>query len=181
MDELQLPIRFAGDIDLSYDYWDTTACRTNYFDYVELVQYAPSSKKLAFQFKAGVNVGNPPLAPGYGPIINLHFSVGSGSGSNVLDTVTLGGRELAFDAGYAAFQPRVQAGVWQSGLCGDIDGNGIAVDIADLVYLVDYMFTGGPPPTNMDAANVDGMNGIDISDLVYLVDYMFNLGPGPLC
>ncbi|MDH4033662.1 MAG: FG-GAP-like repeat-containing protein [candidate division Zixibacteria bacterium] len=181
MDELQLPIRYDGDVSLTYDSWDTTDCRTNYFDYVELVQYAPSSKKIAFQFKAGRNVGNPPLAPGYGPIINLHFSVGAGSGANVLDTVTLGGRELDLDAGYAIYQPRVQTGIWQSGLCGDINGNGTVGDIADLVYLVDYMFSGGPPPPNVNAANVDGDNGINIADLVYLVDWMFNLGPGPLC
>ncbi len=30
--------------------------------------------------------------------------------------------------------------------CADIDGNGVGPDIADLVYLVDYMFQGGPAP-----------------------------------
>ena len=181
MDQLILPVQYSGDIDLTYDSYDTDSCRTDYFDYVSLVGYSPASKKLAFQLTAGVGIGNPPLSPGYGRILNLHFSVGSGSGTNVLDTVTLGERELAFDAGYVAFQPRVQTGIWQTGLCGDLDGNGTLGDIADLVYLVDYMFNGGPPPTNMDAANLDGIGGIDIADLVYLVDYMFNLGPVPVC
>ena len=99
----------------------------------------------------------------------------------MLDTVTLGGFELGVDAGYTAFQPRVITGIWQSGVCGDIDGNGTVSDIADLVHMVDYMFTGGPPPSNMDTANVDGDNGINISDLVYMVDYMFNSGPPPKC
>jgi hypothetical protein len=62
------------------------------------------------------------------------------------------------------------------------------LDISDLVYLVDYMFTGGPAPTCWEEANVDcsddgnGVDGpedIDISDLVHLVDYMFNQGPPP--
>jgi hypothetical protein len=55
------------------------------------------------------------------------------------------------------------------------------IDIADLVYLVDFMFTGGPAPECFDEGDVDG-NGvvpIDISDLVYLVDYMFTGGPPP--
>ena len=59
-----------------------------------------------------------------------------------------------------------------------------ATDISDLVYLVDYMFTGGPAPECGEEAdmNADGVAEpiIDISDLVYLVDYMFTGGPQPL-
>ena len=67
---------------------------------------------------------------------------------------------------------------------GNIDYDpGDVIDMADLVYLVDYMFTGGPEPPCLDEADVDGSGGespIDISDLVYLVDYMFNGGPEPV-
>lgn len=67
-------------------------------------------------------------------------------------------------------------------VCGDVnDDGGFGPDIADLVYLVDFMFTGGPPPPNMVAANIDGEPGITISDLVFLVDFMFNNGPPPIC
>ena len=53
-------------------------------------------------------------------------------------------------------------------------------DISDLVYLVDYMFTGGPAPVCFEEADMDCTGGIlDIADLVYLVDYMFNQGPPP--
>lgn len=54
-----------------------------------------------------------------------------------------------------------------------------AVDIADLVYLVDYMFNGGSTPPCYEEANIDGAGSIDIADLVYLVDYMFTGGPAP--
>jgi len=181
MDELVLPVRYSGDVNLTYIDFNTDSCRTDYFDQVSLVQISPSSKKAAFRFRAGILIGNPPLAPGYGPIINLEFSVGSGNGTNVIDTTQLGAHLLRLDAGYTAYQPRVVAGVWQSGRCGDLDGDGAVAVIADLVYLVDYMFNGGPPPVNMDAANVDGLNGINIADLIYLVDYMFNQGPPPVC
>jgi len=62
---------------------------------------------------------------------------------------------------------------------GDLDGS-FTVDIGDLVYLVDYMFTGGPP-AHWPAwrGNVNGDFAIDISDLVYLVDFMFTGGPAP--
>lgn len=64
---------------------------------------------------------------------------------------------------------------------GNIDGDlGDQIDIADLVYLVDYMFNGGPPPPVMEEADIDGSGILDIADLVYLVDYMFNGGPPPV-
>lgn len=64
---------------------------------------------------------------------------------------------------------------------GDINGDDIGPDISDLVYLVSYMFSGGPPPPVMEAADVDGScSGPDIADLVYLVSYMFSGGPAPV-
>jgi hypothetical protein len=61
---------------------------------------------------------------------------------------------------------------------GDVNGD-LVIDIADLIYLIDYMFTGGPPPVSEMAGDVNGSGQLDISDLVYLVDYMFNDGPPP--
>ncbi|MCK4460339.1 MAG: hypothetical protein KAW46_00960, partial [candidate division Zixibacteria bacterium] len=73
------------------------------------------------------------------------------------------------------------------GIRGNVDGDPEeTIDISDLVYLVDYMFTGGPEPPCWREGDVDGSNygqsgpdDIDISDLVYLIDYMFTGGAGP--
>ncbi|MBU8932719.1 MAG: right-handed parallel beta-helix repeat-containing protein [candidate division Zixibacteria bacterium] len=67
---------------------------------------------------------------------------------------------------------------------GDVDHSGI-INIADLTYLVAYMFTGGPPPPCTEEGNVDGQSGkgpINIADVTYLVCYLF-LGscPPPPC
>lgn len=66
---------------------------------------------------------------------------------------------------------------------GNIDYDyGDAVDISDLVYLVDFMFNAGPVPLCMQEADVDCTGGgapVDIADLVFLVDFMFNGGPTP--
>ncbi len=65
---------------------------------------------------------------------------------------------------------------------GDVDHSGVLpIDIADLVYLVDFMFNAGPEPGCPNEGDVDGSGifPIDIADLVYLVDYMFNQGPVP--
>lgn len=67
-------------------------------------------------------------------------------------------------------------------VCGDADGNGSGPDIADLVYLVNYMFNGGPPPLVLEATDVNGdLLGPDIGDLVYLVAFMFSSGPALNC
>ena len=63
---------------------------------------------------------------------------------------------------------------------GDIDLSFTEVDVADLVYLVDYMFTGGPAPPVMNIADVDASCQLDIGDLVYLVDFMFTGGAAPV-
>jgi uncharacterized delta-60 repeat protein len=66
-------------------------------------------------------------------------------------------------------------------LCGDINGDQQGPNVADLTYLVDYLFRGGTPPPVMEAANVDSDNGINVADLTYLVDYLFRGGAVPMC
>ena len=65
---------------------------------------------------------------------------------------------------------------------GDINhaGGASPIDIADLVYLVDYMFNQGPEPPCLEEADMDASGEFDIADLVYLVDYMFTGGPVPV-
>ncbi len=67
------------------------------------------------------------------------------------------------------------------GICGDVNGDMSEVfDIADLVYMVDYMFLQGPAPEPLWVADLQCSGGvIDIADLVYLVDFMFVEGPAP--
>jgi hypothetical protein len=63
-------------------------------------------------------------------------------------------------------------------VCGDASGDG-TVDISDAVYLISYIFSGGPAPVPLLAgdANCDGT--VDISDVVYLIVYIFSSGLAP--
>jgi len=66
---------------------------------------------------------------------------------------------------------------------GDIDHGGESEpNIVDLVFLVSYMFQGGPEPPCMDEADIDGdgSENPNIADLVHLVAYMFQGGPPPV-
>jgi hypothetical protein len=57
-------------------------------------------------------------------------------------------------------------------LYGDADCSGSA-DISDLVYMVDYMFLGGPPMPCRENVDCDDDDLITITDLICLVDWMF--------
>jgi hypothetical protein len=65
-------------------------------------------------------------------------------------------------------------------LCGDANADGL-VDIADVVYLVNYLYKGDLPPDPLEAGdvNIDGI--VDLADVVYLLNYLFKGGPPPNC
>lgn len=63
-------------------------------------------------------------------------------------------------------------------LCGDSDGSN-TVSITDVVYLINYIFAGGPPPSPLLAGDADCSGALSISDAVYLINYIFAGGPQP--
>lgn len=64
------------------------------------------------------------------------------------------------------------------GTCGDADGSG-AISISDAVYLINYIFAGGPAPHPLLAGDADFSGLVTISDAVYLINYIFAGGPAP--
>ncbi len=66
------------------------------------------------------------------------------------------------------------------GMRGNVDSDALdGVDIADLVYLVEYSFASGPAPVCFEEADINGDLSIDIGDIVALVEYSFASGPAP--
>ncbi len=63
-------------------------------------------------------------------------------------------------------------------VCGDVDGSG-AVNVADLTYMVNFLFKGGPEPQPMEAGDVDCQPGVNVADLTYMVNFLFKGGPEP--
>jgi hypothetical protein len=62
--------------------------------------------------------------------------------------------------------------------CGDANGDDV-VDIADIVFLLNYVFYSGAPPRGLADVNGDGV--VDISDIVWLINFIFYAGPAPHC
>ena len=63
-------------------------------------------------------------------------------------------------------------------VCGDADRNAI-VTISDAVFMINYIFSGGPAPNPVLSADADCNSIVTISDAVYLINYIFSGGPAP--
>jgi hypothetical protein len=80
--------------------------------------------------------------------------------------------------------PKYMHDKWNSGVygvssfCGDANGNK-QIDIADAIYLINYLFTDGPAPDPIEHGDVNRDGVIDITDVVYLINYLFVGGPAP--
>jgi hypothetical protein len=60
---------------------------------------------------------------------------------------------------------------------GDANGDGV-VGIADVFYVLNFLFAGGPAP--LGRANVNGGSVIDVADVFYLINFLFAGGPAPV-
>jgi alkaline phosphatase D len=61
---------------------------------------------------------------------------------------------------------------------GDTDGN-LEVNLADIEYLLAFIFSRGAAPNPIQSADVNCLDFVDIDDVVYLINYVFASGPEP--
>lgn len=65
-------------------------------------------------------------------------------------------------------------------ICGDANRDGI-VNIGDAIFIVGYVFRGGPAPGPLGAGDANCDGPINVGDAVYIVGYIFRGGPAPCC
>lgn len=63
---------------------------------------------------------------------------------------------------------------------GDANGNGI-IDMADVLYLLNYLFRHGPAPVPIDIADTNCNHDIDFGDVGVIINYLFKGGVRPQC
>ncbi|UCD29676.1 MAG: hypothetical protein JSV03_04125 [Planctomycetota bacterium] len=63
--------------------------------------------------------------------------------------------------------------------CGDPNGDK-AINIADAVFIINYIFKGGPAPDPLCIGDANGDGSINVADAVYLINYIFKGGPAPV-
>jgi hypothetical protein len=62
--------------------------------------------------------------------------------------------------------------------CGDAN-NDESVNVGDVVYLISYIFRGGPPPVHLCTGDASGDGTVDVGDAVRIISYIFKGGPPP--
>jgi CSLREA domain-containing protein len=60
---------------------------------------------------------------------------------------------------------------------GDVNGDG-ACTVADIFYLINFLFAGGAAP--MGLGDVNGDTKTDVADIFYLINFLFAGGPAPV-
>lgn len=189
--QIKIPVEYPGDLSLSYDSISTVGCRTEYFETQQLVNFDPSNKRFAIKLVSSTSGSSPDLPPGQGDIVKVYMKVDpwatpGQSASIVLDGYSSHlpayfGPVMDYSVESVAGEIRVRTGCC-FGVRGNVDGDlSDQVNVADLTYLVDYLYRSGPPPECQEEGNVDGdpAEQINIVDLTYLVDYLFRGGPPP--
>lgn len=63
-------------------------------------------------------------------------------------------------------------------ICGDVNRDK-KLSVSDVVYLINYLFKGGPPPSPFVAADANCDTQVSIADVVYLINYLFKGGKAP--
>ncbi|MDH3890775.1 MAG: hypothetical protein OEV49_06795 [candidate division Zixibacteria bacterium] len=123
--------------------------------------------------------------------INWQVTPGGGTVSSSADYFLRGTAGQTAAGNISGEGISLRQGYWQdfetaSCCIGAIRGNvdydpGDNIDISDVIYMVDFMFTGGPTPICFEEADTDGdfVTELNVADLVYLVDFIFLGGPAP--
>lgn len=197
LEEINIPVEFAGDLVLDLDSFSTAGCRTDYFEEQAQVHFSPTNKRFTVNLRSSLSGTSPDLQPGSGPVLKLYFTRISGSEGDAasisLDGYTSGGTDRLpeYTGKMGVYAPVTNDGdILYANCCADFRGNvdgdpDDQITIADLVYLVDFMFNGGLEPTCWKEANINGdlvgdiLQQVDVADLVHLVDYMFTGGAAP--
>ncbi|MGB7060981.1 MAG: C25 family cysteine peptidase [Candidatus Zixiibacteriota bacterium] len=63
------------------------------------------------------------------------------------------------------------------GDCNDDD----VIDIGDAIYLINYLYKGGPAPDPPQAGDVNCDSGCELADVVFLINFLFKSGLPPDC
>ncbi len=119
---------------------------------------------------------------GYHMVIHVFDSFGGKSGTNDYAMEVISGGQPSPIGISEAASFVLQAGYLYASYVMHGDANADAIiDLGDVVYILNYLFKGGPEPCPMEAgdANCDGL--VDLGDVVYLLNYLFKGGPPPPC
>jgi hypothetical protein len=124
------------------------------------------------------------LPIGDGEIARLYFTVNPNAEEQVtvIDTAFFppAGEFSIFDPSSASIVPEfIQSRIFVSlDMYGDANGSG-DINLADAVYLVNYVFKGCRPPIPVESGDANRDNSVNVGDVVCIINFVFRGGSGP--
>jgi PKD repeat protein len=179
---IKIPVEYSGDLDVTLDSFSTVGCRTEYFEQQSYLHFNPAGKQKTIKLVSSYSGTSSDLPSGEGVIANLYFTISGSAKDGETTFVEVDGYNdysPTFGGHFATYTPRVTTGTLSAcAVRGDLDGS-LSINVSDLMYLVDYLFNSGSPPSPLEAGDVDCQGGVNVADLIYLVEYLFEGGPPP--
>jgi hypothetical protein len=132
---------------------------------------------------AGTAMSGDPVPPGNGLLATMIFTVFD-TGRICLDTCFYPPSAILtfVDTLAVGYSPVFEKRTFVISNCiytpGDPNYDG-KTDIVDVVYLVNYIFRGGPPICVEKSGDVSCDDEVTVVDIVYLIGYLFKGGPPP--
>ena len=177
-----LPIRYTNSAAVQWTSAEP-GDRINYFESFQMVAFDPFNNKFTLKATADMGGGALPLPPGEGEVVKLVFSsdaLAVGGESASVDSTEQSSYSVELITDFASYGPAVHAG--QATVTtvqrGDVNYTQ-SIDIADLTFMVAYMFKGGAAPLSFVSGDINDDLSHDISDVTYLVSFQFKGGPPP--
>jgi hypothetical protein len=183
LNQITIPFQHATSIPLGMSFDSVTlGTRTADFESISFLQWDQASHKYTVRLTADAGGGTPPLPAGSGEILRIFFSLDPfalGGNTNAVDS-TNGTHSVQLATTTFSYNPIFYAGQISSITVQRGDANyDLGINVADITYLVAYLFQSGPAPVSIQAGDVNRNFLISVEDLTYLVAYLFDDGPAP--
>jgi PKD repeat protein len=181
--KIQIPITYAGPLNLSLDSFSTSGCRTDYMDEKTYAHLDPGEKQATLSFY-NWSVNKPELEPGYGPVVKVYFTIPSYSPMDQPNPILIETYSEYMPWYYGPileFSPIAVGGnISVLYVCGDANGSE-SVNIQDITFLINYLYKGGAAPSPIMAGDANGGGTVNIADITYLINYLYKGGLAPIC
>ncbi|RKX26571.1 MAG: hypothetical protein DRP47_07965, partial [Candidatus Zixiibacteriota bacterium] len=182
LSQIVIPFTYGSNELLDMDSI-TLGERTMDFNGINLISSDPWTKKYTVDLQADPDGSMPYLPVGSGEIMKIYFSTDSYSLGGEADYVdsTNESYHIALSSPYLEYEPQrfIPATISMINvLRGDPDYS-LDINVADITYLVSFLFMSGPPPVSIQAGDATNDLSINVGDLTFLVAYLFEGGPAP--
>ena len=132
----------------------------------------------------GLAPNSQPIGPGFGLLFKLYLDVLCVPDSSLPDTLTYINVYATLAQGDTLIREKKTLSgrlfIFGNIKYGDANADN-KITVADVVYLISYLFKGGPPPSPLIKGDVNGSGKVTVADVVYLIGYLFKGGSTPHC